>query len=266
MDKIIGLLKDNKQIFTSAVAVIVTVVIALVFLKIFKKVFGKYKDTSENGIDKEKKTIMRILYSMLKFGIILIVIITILASLGVNISGAVAALGIAGACAALAVQDLLKDLIQGINIVSDKFFSIGDIIEYNGKVGKVLELSMRSTKIQCFDDQGILTVGNHHITEVKKLTGSVGINVPLSYDADRKCVYEILSGTAEKIAKIEDVSECRFLGTNSFASSAINYLIVLKCKPELYLAIRRAALVIIQDDLKEADLQIPYDHLDVTMT
>ena len=106
MDKIIGLLKDNKQIFTSAVAVIVTVVIALVFLKIFKKVFGKYKDTGENGIDKEKKTIMRILYSMLKFGIILIVIITILASLGVNISGAVAALGIAGACAALAVQDL----------------------------------------------------------------------------------------------------------------------------------------------------------------
>ncbi len=264
MDNITELF-TSKQFFISAVAIIITVVIALIFLKILKKLFLKFKETSDNGIPKEKKTMMRIFYSVLRFAVWLIVIIAVLSYMGINISGAVTALGIAGACAALAVQDLLKDLIQGINIVTDKYFAIGDIIEYNSKIGKVVELSMRTTKIKLLTDQSIYTIANHNISEIRKLAGAVDINIPLSYDADREYVYKVLTKTAEKISKNPDVNQCDFLGTNSFGDSAINYLIMIYCTPDVYLTVRRKALVIIQDDLKKAGLQIPYNHLDVTM-
>lgn len=54
MDNITELF-TSKQFFISAVAIIITVVIALIFLKILKKLFLKFKETSDNGIPKEKR-------------------------------------------------------------------------------------------------------------------------------------------------------------------------------------------------------------------
>jgi small-conductance mechanosensitive channel len=246
------------------ITIVVAVIVAIVLLAILKKVFTPFKVTTKNDIPKEKKTMMRIVYSVLKFIIILFTFLAVLSLLGVDITGAVAGLGIAGAIGGLAVQDMLKDFIQGINIATAKFFSIGDVINYNGYRGKVIELTMRNTKLKSIDDGSIRTIGNSKLVDVVKMSNSVSVTVSLSYDADMKYVYKVLSDIAEEAKKFDNIEECSFLGTQNFSESSIDYIISATCtSPEATLPGRRQLLGLLQERLAEAGLEIPYRQLDI---
>ena len=259
---------SDGQVVYDFLGILITIAIAIavviVLLAILKKVFNPFKVTTQNDIPKEKKTMMRIVYSVLKFVIILFTFLAVLSLLGVDITGAIAGLGIAGAIGGLAIQDALKDFIQGINIATDKFFSIGDVINYNGYRGKVVELTMRNTKLKSIDDGSIRTIGNHKLVDVVKMSNTVCVTVSLSYDADMKYVYKVLGDIAEEAKKSDLIEDCVFKGTQNFSESSIDYIMVLTCiSPEATLEGRRQLLKILQERLAEAGLEIPYRQLDI---
>ena len=265
-----GEMADNLSALSSSTIstiaeIAVAVGIAIVFLIILKKFFNKYSGPDVKEISKEKKTMMKILYSVLRFAVILLCVLAILSIMGMDIGGAFAACGIAAACGALAVQDLLKDLIQGMNIVSDHFFSMGDIIEYNGFTGKVISLTMRSTKIKALEDSTVKTIGNHFLTDVNLVSTNVNLMVPLPYELDYEKAHEIMKELAKRIDKIETVDDAVFKGTQAFEDSYITYLIVYHCNPEFKLQTKRDVNFQIQKILKENDISIPYPQMDVHM-
>ena len=45
------------------------------------------------------------------------------------------------------LQDALKDIIMGCNIILDNYFVVGDIVTYNGFTGEVVEFGLKNTKI-----------------------------------------------------------------------------------------------------------------------
>lgn len=77
----------------------------------------------------------------------------------INIEGLATGLGVASAIVALAAQNLVKQIMDGINIYSDKPFEVGDWIETCGIEGTVVFISMRSTKIKTVEDT-IVTIDN----------------------------------------------------------------------------------------------------------
>ena len=77
-----------------------------------------------------------------------------------DLGGLATGLGIVGAVVALAAQDVVKQLIAGVAIVSDKPFEMGDWIEANGVEGTVEEISWRSTKIRNLEDL-VITIDNN---------------------------------------------------------------------------------------------------------
>ena len=250
---------------TVIVEILIAVGLAALVLVLLKKLFRKYLGPPTEEISKERRTMMRILYSVLRFAVFLICVLSILSTLGMDISGAFAACGIAAACGALAVQDLLKDLIQGMNIVTDRYFAMGDIIEYNGFTGKVISLTMRSTKIKSLDDASVKTIGNHFLTEVTLVSTQVNLFVSLSYDVDYEAAGEVMRKLAEKIAQHKEVTDAAFRGTQSFDDSAIRYLIVYHCNPEVMNQVKRDVNLMIQQTLKEANMEIPYNQMDIHM-
>ncbi len=255
----------SNTVVRAIVEIVLVVAIAAALLYVAKRVFAKYKSNADNGIPNNRKTLMRLLYSIVRIAIYVVAIFAILSSLGVNITAAVAGLGIAGACAALAVQDFLKDFIQGVNVASDNFFQIGDVINYNGNLCKVVEMTVRSVKLKSLTDGNILTVGNRLIEQAEVVSGTVNLKIPLSYEADVDRVYEVMGEIAEEIRNDPEIESCEFLGTQSFEESSILYLITLKGAPDAIYATRRKALSAVQRRLNEAGLQIPYNQIDVHM-
>ena len=117
---------------------------------IIKKINKNLFDSKQKGMPKNShaykklETLKMIIKNIFKYSIIVIVILVIMARFGVNVTSFVAGLGIAGAIAGLASQDLLKDIIGGASIIMENQFAVGDTIEVGGFEGEVISISLKS--------------------------------------------------------------------------------------------------------------------------
>lgn len=92
------------------------------------------------------------LLKVIKVTLIFIGAATVLEAWGIKIGPILAGLGLFGVAVALGAQDLFKNLISGILIISEKRFNIGDWILVDGVVeGTVEDIGFRSTIVRRFD-------------------------------------------------------------------------------------------------------------------
>ena len=84
--------------------------------------------------------------TVLKVLILTLGAVAALAQLGVNTASLVASLGVAGLTIGFAARDALSNIISGIFIFWDRPFVLGDLIETDGKYGRVERITLRSTR------------------------------------------------------------------------------------------------------------------------
>ena len=85
---------------------------------------------------KKRKTYLRMLRSIICAFVIIIIILIVLQLFGINVSSMLAGVGIASIVIGFALQDAMKDIFRGLEIVSDNYYDIGDVIKYNDNVGQ----------------------------------------------------------------------------------------------------------------------------------
>jgi small-conductance mechanosensitive channel len=74
--------------------------------------------------------------------------VTALARLGVNVTALVTGLGIGGIALALAVQNVLGDLLAALAIIFDKPFDVGDSITVGETSGTVERIGLKTTRLR----------------------------------------------------------------------------------------------------------------------
>jgi len=89
-----------------------------------------------------------------------IVLLSMLANLGVNITGLITGLGIGGIAVALAVQNILGDLLASLSIVLDKPFVIGDFIIVDSLMGTVEHVGLKTTRIRSLSGEQLVFSNN----------------------------------------------------------------------------------------------------------
>ncbi len=213
----------------------------------------------------EKATLVRVMFGVFRSLIILGAVLIILQMNGVNVNSVVAGLGLLSAIVGFALQDILKDIIMGVHIISDHFYSVGDVIKYGDIEGEVISFTIKSTTIRSIYDRNITTICNRNITEITKMNKSaqVDIDLPLSYEEDVKKVHTVLFGICEEIGRIDGIDSCVYKGTQSFEDSAVIYKLRFFCPPENKPERYRDAMRVIQNRLGEAGIKIPYNQLDI---
>ena len=87
----------------------------------------------------------------------------ILYELGYDLNGLVAGLGVGAAVISLAAQDMVKSLLGGMAILTDKPFVIGDWIECGKYQGTVIDITYRSTRLKAANN-AVITIPNSIIT------------------------------------------------------------------------------------------------------
>lgn len=90
----------------------------------------------------------------------IIVLLLILSNLGFNITGLVAGLGIGGIAVALAVQNILGDLLASLSIIMDKPFVIGDYIVLDSLSGTVEHIGLKTTRIRSLSGEQLIIANN----------------------------------------------------------------------------------------------------------
>lgn len=213
----------------------------------------------------EKATVVRVISGVFRSVILIGALLIVLQINGVNVSSAVAGLGLLSAIVGLALQDALKDIIMGVHIISDRFFSVGDVVKYRDIEGVVIAFTIRTTTIRDIYDQTVTTVCNRNISEITKMPESaqVDIDLPLSYSENTAKIHALLQKICKQIDGLDGIERCVYKGTQEFSSSAVIYKIRFFCPPEDKPERTRDALRLIQDGLDAADVHIPFNQLDV---
>jgi MscS family membrane protein len=141
--------------------------------------------------------------------IMVIVGIMVLDLWGVNVTGLLAGVGIAGIAIGFAVKDSLANVFGGVSLIVDKTFNVGDRIALDdGTMGVVQDVGIRATRIKTFDNE-VVVVPNGMLANMKiknfnlpDPTSRVVINFSVEYGADPDKVKNIVLG---EINKMEDV-------------------------------------------------------------
>lgn len=123
---------------------------------LYKKIKEKTSRNVEDSMfDFVLKVIRIIIYIIAGF-----IVIT---TLGFNLNGLIAGLGIGGVIVTLAAQDTAKNLFGGLVIFLDKPFVVGDWIQMDTFEGTVEDITFRSTRIRTFEN-AIVNVPNSVIS------------------------------------------------------------------------------------------------------
>ncbi len=85
---------------------------------------------------------------ILKVVVVLLAGLAVLGALGFNLTTALAGLGIGGLAIGFGAQKTIENLFGGISLLGDEVIRVGDACNFNGRVGTVEDISLRSTRIR----------------------------------------------------------------------------------------------------------------------
>lgn len=115
-----------------AISIVVLVVVCLFAIKLILALFDKFVKKSKMDL-----IIYKILRIAIKALLLFVAVIIVLGSLGISVSSLVAALSVVGVAFSLAIQGFLSNVFGGIQIISNKPFTIGDYVDAGGESGVV---------------------------------------------------------------------------------------------------------------------------------
>jgi len=96
-------------------------------------------------------------------------LVTALGTLGVNITGIVAGLGLTGFALGFALKDSIANLLAGVMILIYRPFEPGDRIECAGFVGRVMHVDLRYTELDA-DKERVLVPNSKMLTDPIKVS------------------------------------------------------------------------------------------------
>ncbi|MBR3332342.1 mechanosensitive ion channel family protein [Candidatus Saccharibacteria bacterium] len=212
---------------------------------------------------KKRKTYLRMLKSFVCAAILIIVVLTVLQLLGVNVSSMLAGVGIASIIIGFALQDALKDIFRGLEIVADDYYDIGDVIKYGDNMGQVTSINLRTTKMQDMNTMNIVSIANRNIDQVEIVSGYIYIPIPLPHSIKVEKAEEIMKEIVKGLSKQALLTSAAYQGVTDLTNSSINYQVVVTCDPMDKLQARRDSLRVILTTLEDYKISIPYTQLDV---
>lgn len=263
MEKLLKLWEEaeKSKIINSIIIVVMSIILYKVIVYILDK--SEKKENLKLLSSKKSKTYIKLIKSVIRYAFIIITALMLLQANGIDVSSVLAGVGVLGVVFGLAIQDWLKDVIRGSSILSDNYFSVGDVVKYKDIEGKVLVIGLKTTKIQDIRTSNVISIANRNIEEIEVVSDLIYITIPMPYEVSVERAEKTVEKIISSIGKQENVEKTRYLGVNELADSSINYLIEIKCNPLKKLQTRRDALKIALEEMAKDGIEVPYNQIDV---
>ncbi|MDJ0556914.1 MAG: mechanosensitive ion channel family protein [Microcoleaceae cyanobacterium MO_207.B10] len=147
-------------------------------------------------------------------------------------------LGFISFALSLASQNLLKDLIAGLMILSEDQYAVGDWIIIDGQNGLVQTITLRVTKLRNLDGE-LITIPNGSIGVVRNLSSEwsqVNYAIEVAYDADVDRVMGVMEAIAQQLYcdpqwQNQILEAPKVLGVDKIAHTGIEIRLIIKTQP-----------------------------------
>lgn len=218
--------------------------------------------------DRKGKTIASLIRSLLKYLVVIVGICAILVIWGVDVAGIIAGVGVLTLVVGLGCQSLIQDVISGLFIVFDDYFSVGDVVIIDGFRGEIADVGLKSTKIIDYGGN-IKSITNSSINTVvnlSRLDSMVLVTISSTYAEDPIRVEGIIAKAMDDIKHaIPAITEGPFYkGISEIGNSSISYLVLCKCKESDRYQVTRDLNKELYVLFRNNNIEIPFNQITVS--
>jgi len=159
----------------------------------------------------------------------------LLSTVGVDLAPLLTSAGIAGVAIGLAAQNIVRDMFNGILILVEDQFNVGDTVRVAGVAGVVEAMTLRKTTVR--DADGTLyVIPNSQITTVANLNAGFSVatvNVSVDFSANPDEVVSLLTSIAMEIRSSKEFrtvfkADPQVLGVDSVKGSEMIFPVIFK--------------------------------------
>lgn len=185
-----------------------------------------------------------------------------LASIGVSLSGLLAAAGFTGIVVGLAAQQTLGHLIAGITLLFEGRAKIGDMIQINNYTGIIESISLLSTQVRLFTGE-LLTVPNQTVMSSLLINYSnlkarrIDVNIGISYASSIDKAREVILRYVERHPYVLNYPE-PMIFIDSLGDSSVNLVVRLWVPASKWLEVRKSIVGELKTELEKNGIEIPF--------
>ncbi len=242
--------------------------ICLVYIAIELMIDIKLKEICKKRDPKDlhSRTVLPLVKSSLRVLVFIISGLIILSNLGVNITPLIAGFGMFGLAISLAAQDLVKSFIQGLVVLTENNFVVGDFVKVNECEGYVEDLTIRSMHLRATSGKlDIIPYGN--ISNYSNFSKDFKFNLfelQLDMAADLEKVSQIIKESSDIVSKepVENIviyEQAKILGVKSINGKDIILLWGIRTSPDPFNRIGLKMNKIISKKMVEANINVSVD-------
>jgi len=228
----------------------------------------KHPDKEE--IARRAQTLSRVFAQTITALIIFIIIFMILSEVGIDIAPLLAGAGVVGLAIGFGAQSVIKDILNGIFILMEDQYDVGDVVKVAGIAGLVEDINLRRTILRDLDGvvhsipNGEITTSNNYTEEYSR----VNLNVRVAYEEDIDRCIQVINKVGEELMK-DDVfgpmilTPPRVLRVDEFAESGLEVKILGDTKPLKQWDVMGELRKRIKKAFDKEGIEIPWPHTHV---
>lgn len=241
---------------------IILLIVGLWLIKFLVKLIDRSLEKSK--ID---QSLHSFIISLSKFGLKIILFITVAATLGVQETSLITALGAAGLAIGLALQGSLSNFAGGVLILAFRPFNVGDYIEAQGFAGTVKEIQILYTILLTPDNKKVVIpngeLSNHSVINYSAQdTRRLDLVFGVGYNNDILKVKEILTNIINNNEKILKDPEY-IIGVSELGESSVNFTVNVWCNSTDYRILNFGLREQVKLEFDKHNINIPYPQMDV---
>lgn len=189
--------------------------------------------------------------------------LTYLTLLQIDLRPILAGAGLVGVALGFATQDLLKDVVAGVNILLEDSFGVGDVIEWGTLTGTVEAFSMRSTRVRTIDGR-LVTIPNSELRIVQNHSNRwsrVDFQVEVAYRTDLDRALAVLCEEATRLSEEwpERILEPPVvLGVDRLGNSGVVLRLLVQTRPLSQWEVRRELNRRVKNRFDLEEIEIPF--------
>ena len=224
-------------IFTIRFVILIIILkIAHIFINMLTK--GIFLKISDSEYEKQIKTVVSTLKSVIDIVLSLIFVMEFLTKIGVDIGPILTAAGVLGVAVGFGAKRFVEDIISGFILILEGQIRVGDYIEINGKSGTVERLNLKMVVLRDVDGKvhyirnGMIDIVSNYTRDYAYALSELGIAYKENVDNVIKIIKDIAENELlkSKCAKYI-IGDLEMMGVSAFSDSSVNIKYRIKTKP-----------------------------------
>lgn len=207
-------------------------------------------------------TLFTFLGNLARYVVLILALVVVLNTFGVQTTSLVAAIGAAGLAIGLALQGTLSNVAAGVMIILFRPIKLGDFVTVSGVSGTVKDISLNTTELATLDNVQVIVpnaqvwgsvITNYSVYDTRRAEWTFGVSYGSNLAEAEKVIRDTILSDPRAMKDPEP-----FCQVNNLGDSSVDFLVRVWCASSDKFSFEADMKRQVKEALDKAGIEIPF--------